>query len=174
MTDGWKGALAATKLGPPAPSGRFVRRSRLDEVLDAGVAGGARLVLVSAPAGSGKSTLVASWAAGRAEAVAWLQVEASDSDPARFWSFLVQAIGRVRPVRAAGLGPAIFASRGDDLVVVLALVNELAGTAEPLGVVLDDYHLIDNADVHRGRERLIDLSPAQVTVVRATRIDPPF
>jgi LuxR family maltose regulon positive regulatory protein len=174
MTEGWEVGLAATKLAPPAPPARLVRRSRLDDVLTAAVAGGTRLVLVSAPAGSGKSTLVASWAGGRAEAVAWLQVEESDSDPARFWSFLVEAIGRARPVSAASLGPAITASRGDHRVVVPALVNELAATAEPLVVVIDDYHLIDNADVHRGMERLIELSPPQVTVVLATRTDPPF
>jgi LuxR family transcriptional regulator, maltose regulon positive regulatory protein len=174
MTEGWEVGLAATKLGPPVPPGRLVRRSRLDDALDAAVAGGTRLVLVSAPAGSGKSTLLASWAAGRAEAVAWLQVEDSDSDPARFWTFLTEAIGRVRRVSAASLRTAISGSRGDDLVVVPALVNELAARAEPLVVVIDDYHLIDNVDVHRGMERLIELGPPQISVVVAARIDPPF
>jgi LuxR family maltose regulon positive regulatory protein len=97
MTEAWEAGLAATKLRPPAPPGRLVRRSRLDTILDSAIDSHVRLVLVSAPAGSGKSTLLASWLAGRTEAVAWLQGEASDSDPARFWSYLVDAIERARP-----------------------------------------------------------------------------
>ncbi|NUP03874.1 MAG: AAA family ATPase [Nonomuraea sp.] len=173
MTAMWGMSPAATKLRPPLPPGRLVRRSRLDDVLDAGVAGQARLVLVSAPAGSGKSTLLASWLAGRPEAVAWLQAEESDSDPTRFWTYLVEAVGQALPIAADELKTAVAGSNGDDLVVVSALVNELADAAS-LVLVIDDYHLIGNAGVHRGVERLIDLCPPQVTVVLATRIDPPF
>lgn len=165
--------LAATKLRPPVPPGGLVRRSRLDEILDAAAERHVRLVLLSAPAGSGKSTLLASWLAARADLVAWLQVEQSDSDPARFWSYLVQAIGRVLPdVRE--LTSAVVGSKGDDLVVVTALVNQLAVVGVPLIVVIDDYHLIDNTDVHRGMERLIELCPPHVTIVLSTRIDPPY
>ncbi|WP_345567734.1 helix-turn-helix transcriptional regulator [Nonomuraea rosea] len=174
MTSTWGMSLAATKLRPPLPPGQLVRRSRLDDILDAGVEGQARLVLVSAPAGSGKSTLLASWLAGRPEAVAWLQAEESDSDPARFWSYLVEAIGQARPFAAGDVKSAVVGSNGDDLVVVSALVNELADAAEPLVVAIDDYHLIDNGSVQRGMERLIDLCPRQVTIVLSTRIDPPF
>ena len=164
---------AATKLRPPVPPGGLVRRSRLDEILDAAAERHVRLVLLSAPAGSGKSTLLASWLAVRTDLVAWLQVEESDSDPARFWSYLVQAIGRARPdVRE--LTSVVVGSKGDDLVVVSALVNQLAAVGDPLIVVIDDYHLIDNTDVHRGMERLIELCPPQVTIVLSTRIDPPY
>ena len=95
--------IAATKLRPPAPPTRLVERTRLDVMLDDGIDRHVPLVLVSAPAGSGKSTLLASWASRQADPVAWLQVEDGDSDPARFWSSLVAAIGRPRPQRR---GPA--------------------------------------------------------------------
>ncbi|MCU1398777.1 MAG: putative LuxR family transcriptional regulator [Acidimicrobiales bacterium] len=165
--------MAATKLHPPAPPTRLVDRSRLHVILDGGVDRDVPLVLVSAPAGSGKSTLIASWVLRSARAVAWLQIEDSDSDPATFWSSLVAAIGRCRPEFAVAVGPMVIGSQGDGRVVVPAIVNALV-EAEPLIVVLDDYHVIDNADVHRGLERLIDLCPAQVTLVLATRVDPPF
>ncbi len=174
MTAAWEMDLAATKLRPPVPPGQLVRRSRLAAILDAGTDSKARLVLLSAPAGSGKSTLLASWLAGRTDAVAWLQAEESDSDPARFWSYLVQSIGHVHPITARDLKRVVAGSKGDDLVVVSALVNQLADVADPLVVVIDDYHLIDNASVHRGMERLIDLCPRQVTIVLSTRVDPPF
>mgnify|MGYP000477389983 CR=1 FL=1 len=82
-------SLAATKLRPPTLPECLVQRSHLDEMLDAGISPQMRLILASAPAGSGKSTLLASWLAGRPETVAWLQLEQSDADPARFWLYFV-------------------------------------------------------------------------------------
>lgn len=166
--------MAATKLRAPSPPRRLVDRTRLAQLLDRGIVGGASLLLVSAPAGSGKSTLVAAWAASRPEAVAWLQVEDGDSDPAGFWSFLVAAIGRCVPDVAAAVGPLVIGSQGHDRVVVPAIVNAVAATGAPLIVVVDDYHLIDDADVHRGVERLVELAPAGLTLVLCTRVDPPF
>jgi len=166
--------MAATKLRPPAPPSRFVERSRLDDMLENGISETVSLVLISAPAGSGKSTLVASWAARQDRAVAWLQVEDSDSDPARFWSSLIAAVGRCRPEVVASVAPLVIGSQGDDRVLVPAIVNALVDGAEPLVIVIDDYHLIDDASVHRGIERLVDLSPEQLTIVVSTRVDPPF
>lgn len=174
MSEQWRAGLAATKLRAPVPPVRLVRRSRLDDVLDDGIAAHVRLILVSAPAGSGKSTLLASWLAGRPETVAWLQAEDSDSDPSRFWSYLVGAIEQAQPIAATELQLLISSSNGDELVAVSALVNHLTAISEPVLVVVDDYHLIDNADIHRGVERLIDLCPPHVTIVLSTRIDPPF
>jgi LuxR family transcriptional regulator, maltose regulon positive regulatory protein len=166
--------LAATKLQPPGPPARLVDRGRLGAVLDEANAADVPLVLVSAPAGSGKSTLVAGWTAVHAGPVAWLQLEESDADPARFWVSVTAAIGRADPEIAARLEPLVAGSLGAGQVVVPALVNELASSTERLVVVLDDYHVIDDPEVHRGAERLIDLCPPQLTLVVITRADPPF
>jgi LuxR family transcriptional regulator, maltose regulon positive regulatory protein len=166
--------LAATKLRPPAPPSRLVDRARLGAVLDDADAAGVPLVLISAPAGSGKSTLVAAWAAAHHREVAWLQLEDFDADPARFWVSVMAAVGRANPGIADRLDPLVSGSRGAGQVVVPALVNEVASLAERLVIVLDDYHVIDDAEVHRGVERLIDLCPPQLTVVLVTRADPPF
>lgn len=166
--------MAATKLRPPVPPTRLVERTRLGKLLDDGMARSIPLLLISAPAGSGKSTLIAAWAITTVRPVAWLQVEDSDSDPASFWSSLVAAIGQCRPRVAARVGPLVIGSQGDDRVVVPALVNALVDDSEPLLVVIDDYHLIDSSSVHRGMERLIDLCPTQLTFVISTRVDPPF
>ncbi|CAN0333691.1 unnamed protein product, partial [Phaeothamnion confervicola] len=167
--------LAATKIRPPVSPTRLVERARLGAVLDEANAADVPLVLVSAPAGSGKSTLVAGWAAaGPAGGVAWLQLEESDADPARFWVSVVAAIGRTNPAVAANVEPLVAGSLGAGQVVVPALVNELAALAQRLVVVLDDYHLIDDAQVHRSVERLVDLCPPQLMLVLITRADPPF
>ncbi len=166
--------MAATKLRPPASPTHLVQRPRLADLLNDGLSEAVPLVLVSAPAGSGKSTLIAAWALERDRPLAWLQVEASDSDPASFWSSLVAAIGRCRPEVASVVGPLAIGAQGDDRVVVPAIINAVVDVSEPLVVVIDDYHLIDSDSVHRGVERLIDLCPAQLTLVMSTRVDPPF
>ncbi len=170
--------MAATKLRPPTGPPRLVDRSRLADVLDDALASSIPLILVSAPAGSGKSTLVSAWAASQSAAgsaaVAWLQIEESDADPARFWASVSAAIGRTHPEVAARVGPLAAGSQGAAPVVVPALVNEVAALDERLVLVLDDYHLIDVPDVHRGVEQLIELCPPQLTIVVATRADPPF
>ncbi len=166
--------LAATKLRPPVPPSRLVDRARLGAVLDEADVADVALVLVSAPAGSGKSTLAAGWAATHHGAVAWLQLEESDADPARFWVSVTTAIGRANPEIAAHLEPLVAGSLGAGQVVVPAIVNELSSLTERLVVVLDDYHVIDDPEVHHAVERLIDLSPPQLTVVLITRADPPF
>jgi LuxR family maltose regulon positive regulatory protein len=174
MAGQWDSGVAATKLVPPTLPDRLVRRSRLTDRLDAGLAGQIRLVLASAPAGSGKSTLLASWLAGRPETSAWLQVEEADSDPARFWAYLVASIGEALPSTTSSLRQLVSSSDSDEQSLISAMVNVLAELAEPLVVVIDDYHLIDHASVHRGMERLIDLCPPTVTIVVSTRVDPPF
>ena len=166
--------LAATKLRPPVPPARLVDRARLGAVLDEAAAAGVPLVLVSAPAGSGKSTLAAGWAATHQGPVAWLQLEESDADPARFWVSVTAAIGRAIPEVAAHLEPLVAGSFGAGQVVVPAIVNGLSSLATRLVVVLDDYHVIDAPEVHRAVERLIDLCPPQLTMVLMTRADPPF
>lgn len=167
-------SLAATKLQPPAVPAGLVHRFALEAALDAGVDGAARLVLVSATAGSGKSTLLAGWLAGRGGASAWLQAEPSDSDPARFWAHLLQALSQASPALPANLAVVVAGSAGDELVVVTALVNAVADLTEPVVLVVDDYHVIDSVAVHRGVERLVDLAPPQLRLVLASRMDPPF
>ena len=166
--------MAATKLRPPAPPTRLVARTRLADILNDGVDNAVALLLVSAPAGAGKSTMLAAWAAQCDRAVAWVQIETGDSDPASFWSSLIAAIGQCRPDISSLVAPLAAGSQGDDRVVVPALVNAIAATDDALIVVIDDYYLIDSTSVQRGMERLIDLCPAQLTVVISTRLDPPF
>lgn len=174
MSGEFEVGLAATKLRPPTLPANLVQRTRLDHLLDAGIDRQTRLLLVSAPAGSGKSTLVASWLAGRSEATAWLQAEEGDDDPTRFWAYLIEAIGQACPSVRAALRAVVSASTGDHRMVVSALVTALADLADPLIVVIDDYHLIGNDVIHQGAERLIDLCPQHVTIVLSTRFDPPF
>src|SRR5690349_24358641 len=95
--------LLATKLHVPRPQPGFVPRRRLVEALGEGLARGR--VLVCAPAGFGKTALLADWARGGRRAVAWLGLDAGDSDPARFWRYAVAALARARPGLAGRVRP---------------------------------------------------------------------
>ena len=141
--------LLATKLHVPRQQPGFVARPRLVHALDEGLV--RRLILVSAPAGSGKTALLAGWARRGDRPVAWLSLDAGDNDPARFWRHAVAALDRARAGIAervgALLGPPAPASFEG---LVTALINELAAPPgqDELLLVLDDYHLIDAQQVH--------------------------
>ena len=98
--------LVATKLHVPAPRSGLIRRARLIERLERGA--GSRLVLVSAPAGFGKTSLLAQWlatVADRGHVVAWLALDESDNRPGSFWPHLIGAIGAAVPGFGADLLP---------------------------------------------------------------------
>ncbi len=128
-------------------------------------------MLVSAPAGAGKSTLVNGWLDVRDADVGWLQVDEGDDDPSRFWAYVAAALADTVP----GLPEAIGSSIGDGLdAAVSSVVNQIAEHDDDVVLVVDDYHLVTNDDVHRSVEQLISLRPANLTIVVSTRVDPPF
>lgn len=166
-----RAAVSATKVTPPRPPNRMLQRARLLDRLQSSVESGRGFVLVSAAAGSGKSTLINGWLEGGDRRVGWLQVDEGDDDPSRFWSGLAVALRDAVPL----LGDAVRASIDDGPdALVTSLVNEVSAIDGDVVVVIDDYHLISNPDVHRGVERLITFRPANLVVVISTRIDPPF
>ncbi len=137
----------------------------------------ARLILVSAPAGAGKTTVLASWRADPAEQrpFAWLSLDGRDNDPVRFWSYVLAALRTVAPAMGAEVDGAL-RSAGEDLteLALPLLVNALASLPEPIVLVLDDYHVISNADVHQSMEFLVDHLPRTVQLAVAGRSDPPL
>jgi LuxR family transcriptional regulator, maltose regulon positive regulatory protein len=168
-------ALLATKLHVPRPRPGFVPRRRLVDALGDGLARGR--VLVCAPAGFGKTALLADWARGAGRAVAWLGLDGGDSDPARFWRYVVAALDRARP----GLGERVRPLLGPPAPrsfegLVTALINELATDPGPDEVllVLDDYHLVDSGPVHESVAFLLENLPPGLRVVMAGRADPPL
>ncbi len=167
--------LLATKLHVPRPRPGFVPRPRLVQALGEGLA--RRLILVCAPAGFGKTALLAGWAPSGNRPVAWLSLDAADNDPVRFWRHTVAALDRARP----GIGERVGSLLGPPAPasfegLVTALVNDLAarpGDGEVL-LVLDDYHLIDARPVHASLAFLLDHLPPGLHLVLASRADPPL
>ena len=167
--------LLATKLHVPRPGPDLVPRPRLAERLDAGLACG--LMLVCAPAGYGKTVLLADWARRSQPPAAWLSLDAGDNDPARFWRHGVAALDQVRPGLAERVSPLLGPPAPSSYEgLVTALINELAAGSGAGGalLVLDDYHLIDSAAVHTSLGFLLEHRPPGLRVVLASRSDPPL
>jgi LuxR family maltose regulon positive regulatory protein len=163
--------VIATKLFVPTSRRGLVTRSRLSELLRRGAE--ARLTLVSAPAGFGKTTLLAAWL-GESEdrCVAWVSLDRADSEPASFWTYVVTALHTVVPGVGAG-APALLASTPVPTELVLTMVvNELAAAPGEVWLVLDDYHVVDSRDVDVGMAFLLEHLPPHVHVVISTRSDP--
>ena len=169
-------ALLQTKFYVPQPRRGQVPRPRLSERLDRGAA--SKLMLVSAPAGFGKTTLLTEWlAAGPAapageRLAAWLSLDRSDNHPASFWAYVIAALQA-----AAGIGESALAllqaPQPPPIETVLTvLLNDLGAITADIVLVLDDYHLIDARDVQDGMAFLLDHLPPGLHVVIASRADP--
>jgi LuxR family maltose regulon positive regulatory protein len=168
--------LMAARLGVPARGARTVDRPRLRERLDGMPE--ARLVLVAAPAGFGKSTLLADWLRASDARAAWLALDARDDDPARLVRALVAAAARL--AGSADDGGLVDPTQPFDPELALAAVLgavALAAERAPAGgavLVLDDYHLVGDPAAHRLVAEVVDRLPARARLAISTRADPPL
>ena len=168
------GGLLRTKLTVPRPRPAALPRTELMEHLSAVSAPG-RLTLVVAGAGWGKSTLLASWIDRQPDTdrCAWLSVDEADNDIVRFWSYVIAALGAHDP-GSLSTSARLLAAPGVTVVdeVVPALLNELSVVAEPLTLVVDDYHVLINVEVHRSMQLLVEQLPPGLRLVIASRTTP--
>ena len=164
--------IIATKLYVPRRRRGLVARPRLQEGLrvDADV----RLVLVSAPAGFGKTTLLTEWfdeASKDGTGVAWISLDPSDSEPAMFWAGVVSALETVVTLEPT-VRELLDASPFPTELMIATLVNELVVSTDDVWLVLDDFHAVDNRVIVQGVAALLDRVPSHVHVVISTRVDP--
>jgi LuxR family transcriptional regulator, maltose regulon positive regulatory protein len=168
--------LLETKLYIPKLQNGVVGRPRLIERLRRGTE--AKLTLISAPAGFGKTTLLAEWLASNADdasSPAWLSLDPSDDEATTFWSYVIGALQMVAP----GVGTTSLSLLREPQPppirsILAALVNELSATSDQVVLVLDDCHLIEAQEIHEGVAFLVEHLPPHVHVVIATRSDPGF
>ena len=168
--------LLATKLNVPGLWPDLVPRPRLAQRLDEGRGRG--LVLACAPAGYGKTVLLAEWVRRGRQPVAWLSLDAGDNDPARFWRHAVAALDRVRPGISERMGPLFGPPPPPSFEsLVTALINEVASQLdadEALLLVLDDYHVISSQLVHESLGFLLEHRPPGLHLALTSRSDPPL
>ena len=178
--------LLKTKFYIPPPRPNLVSRPRLIQRLDEGLRLGRRITLVSAPAGFGKTTLLSEWIASSERSVAWVSLDEGDNDPVRFLTYLVgalqgvdEAIGQsVEDILQSPQLASAATAPTDQVawieVPMAALISDVTAATAALVLVLDDYHLISAAPVHRTLRFLIDHQPPSMHIVISTREDPPL
>jgi LuxR family maltose regulon positive regulatory protein len=184
--------LLQTKLNIPPLRPDLVSRPQLIQQMDHGLELGHRLTLVSAPAGFGKTTLVADWVSrnngsenrevqGSAfipttRRVAWLSLDEGDNDPARFLTYIVAAFGQLEgvasPIGKGALSMLQSPQPPPAKPILTSLINDIANIAVKIVFVLDDYHLIDSPAIDDALTFLLEHLPPQMHLVIATRTDP--
>ena len=163
--------ILATKLYVPPTQPRTVLRPRLTERLNEGLH--RKLTLVSAPAGSGKTTLVGEWSAGCSQSAAWLSLDEGDNDPTRFLTYLVAALQTVVPDIGEGVLGVLGSPQPPPTESLLtALLNETTAVPDDFVLVLDDYHAVEARAVDEALVFLLEHLPPRMHLVIATREDP--
>ncbi len=168
--------LLSTKLYVPEARPNLVSRSRLVTRLEEGLRHGHRLTLVSAPPGFGKTTLIREWAGVTERPVAWLSIDESDNDPARFLRYMTAALAQADDRVGQALAPSLPSASPSESPNAggIRLINDLARVGIDLLLVLDDYHLIGEFAVHDLVTFLLASPPPSLHVVVGTREDPPL
>jgi LuxR family maltose regulon positive regulatory protein len=164
--------LLRSKLRPPVAQPGRVSRPHLLARLDAGLAG--KLTLVAAPAGFGKTTLAAEWLARAGRPCGWLSLDADDNDPSTLFGYLAAAIepipGTGRALRTLASGEPQPLRAG---ALARALLEDLAPAASCC-LVLDDYHVITDDDIHAAVALVVEHLPPSAHLVLLSRADPPL
>jgi LuxR family transcriptional regulator, maltose regulon positive regulatory protein len=166
--------LLETKLYRPRSPRGLVPRPRLGSRLDLVTA--SKLTLISAPAGFGKTTLLADWLTARAfpeTSLAWLSLDRDDNHPSTFWTYLIAALRTAAPEVGAGALALLHAAQPPPIHTTLTtLLNDVDALDREIVLVLDDYHVIDAAAVQEGMTFLLDHLPSRLHLVIVTRADP--
>lgn len=177
--------LLTTKLYSPPVRPEWVARPHLVERLNAGLGFRApgfarRLTLVSAPAGSGKTSLITAWLSDFRSTcsdlgLGWFSLDGGDNDPHRFFSYLVAALRMADPE----FGPDAVRLLGRAELppvesLITSVINSVARATSPVILVLDDYHAITELVVHEAVGFLLDRQPQNMHLVIITRHDPPL
>lgn len=170
------GPLLETKLFIPTPRTGLVARpklvERLDQITDV------KLILISAPAGFGKTTLLAEWLAtprNQGQSVAWISLDPTDNDQILFQSYFISALVKALPGMSDGTLSLLRSPQPLPIEMVMTtLINEISRLDSNIVLVLDDFHVIDSSPIIEAMDFLLEHLPAQLHIVIASRADPPL
>jgi LuxR family maltose regulon positive regulatory protein len=171
-----KQQLVATKFFLPTVPRRVIPRPRLHALLDKALE--CPFTLVSAPAGFGKTTILSTWArslSAHTTGVCWLSLDEEDNDPYLFWTYVLGALQTQDSQHFVSLLTQLqFPSPPPLKSLLVQLINLLTEFTHRLVLILDDYHLITEDQVHTTLASLVEHLPAQLRLILATRADPPL
>lgn len=166
-------SLLGTKLYPRPTRADLVARPRITKLLDDGLS--ASLILVSAPAGFGKTTLLAEWLKNRPNGSCWLSLDAADNDPARFWAHVILSLQAIRDELGETALAQLRSPQPPPMELILpSLLEEIESFHDRGILILDDYHAITSTAVNGTLAYLLENLPPDIHLVISTRSDPPI
>jgi len=165
--------LLSTKLYIPPIRSDLVARPRLVQRLDA--KSNRKLTLVSAPAGFGKTTLLSEWIHEQKQDAAWISLDKGDNDPARFLAYFISAFHTIEHEMVEETFALLESPQPPPVEVILTpLINSISERSSKFSIVLDDYHVITNAQVHEAVRFTMANMPPQIHLIISSRSDPPW
>jgi len=167
--------VISTKLIVPTLRQGLVSRPSLLDCISKGITG--KFILISASPGYGKTTLMTEWLSERGNnyRAAWVSLDESDNDPARFLSYLLAALQNIQDGLGQDTGAMMKGAQDpSDNSILSVLVNELSSVSQDFALVLEDYHVVELREIHQMMVFLLDHMPPQMHLVILTRSDPPF
>lgn len=168
-------SILETKLYIPRPHRQIVDRVALTQRIDDSIKANHRLILISAPAGFGKSTLLSQWAAQTQSQVAWYSLDEGDNDRTRFLTYLIASLQTLQPdIGETALRMQQSPQPPPLEEVLINLINDMLVWDNDVSIVLDDYHLITDGDIHRTMEFMLDHIPPRIHFIVSSRTEPPF
>ncbi|WGV62520.1 LuxR C-terminal-related transcriptional regulator [Brevibacillus brevis] len=163
--------IVTTKLYMPPPRLKTVTRHRLIEQLNEGL--NRKLTVISAPAGSGKTTLVSEWLASGDRPFAWISMDEGDNDPARFFTYLFTALQNIGPNIGSGIYPLLHSPQPiPNELIISTLLHEIIAIPNPFVLVFDDYHVLKTGPPDDAISFLLERMPPQMHLVIVTREEP--
>lgn len=165
--------LLTTKLFIPKLRSATIHRNRLTEKLDNGLE--SKLTLVCAPAGFGKTTLLVDWISKSTRPVAWVSLDQTENDPVRFFKYLTGALQTIEKDLGNSTRSMLDVNEGFPIESFAAnLISDISEFKTDFLLILDDFHVIDNPNVYKAAEFILDNMPENMHLVISSRVDPPF
>ncbi|GAB5426394.1 MAG: LuxR C-terminal-related transcriptional regulator [Crocinitomicaceae bacterium] len=163
--------ILTTKLYTPTTRSQTVSRTHLIDRLNQGLQ--ARLTLICAPAGFGKTTLISEWLSQSDHPSAWLSLDEQDNEPTRFLTYVIAALQTIEPHIGDDLLKLLQSPQPPTIdTLLIPLINALATMPETFILVLDDYHVLDTQEIDAALAFLLDNLPPKMHIIITTREDP--
>lgn len=163
----------STKIYIPSARQNLVTRPHLAQKLNAGLH--CKAMLISAPAGYGKTTLLSEWVGHNHIPAAWVSLDKNDNDLGRFLAYLIASLRSIDIDLDEQIISLIQSPQGNQIEnILIPIINQIANSQKNFVLVLDDYHLIQSQDIHQALKFFLDHSPPSMHFAIITRADPPL